>query len=52
LENKFIVTIQQYIRANVLHVLVKIKTLITHFDAQTLNVESGEVTFDRNYSSA
>jgi hypothetical protein len=28
------------------------KTLTMHFDAQTLNVASGEVTFDRNYSSA
>jgi hypothetical protein len=52
LANNFIVTTQQYVRANVLQVLVKMKTLITHFDAQTLNVASEEVTFDGNCSSA
>jgi hypothetical protein len=51
-KNKSIVTIQQYIRANVLHGLVKMMTFIMQFDAQTLNVTSGEVTFDGNCSSA
>jgi hypothetical protein len=41
---QFIITMQQYIRANILHVLVKMKTLITHFDAQTLNVASEELS--------
>jgi hypothetical protein len=49
MENIFIVTIQQYIRT---YVLVKVKTFVTHFDAQTLNVASEEVTFDGNFSSA
>jgi hypothetical protein len=52
LKNKSIGTIQQYIRANIPHVLVKMQALITHFDAQAVNVASREVTFDGNCSSA